>query len=115
LQCRHRSTSRGTQNLLTDDRREELYCTLVGRRPDALDPAALDHAVDDLAHGRPLHAQSSGQLRGLNARMLPNGVQGAMHADRGIGHQFQFAIQMPHPINEGARCQKHPTLQFSAR
>jgi len=69
----------------------------------ALDPAALRHALQDMADRRPLHAELVREPRCRHAGLLPDAGECAMQCDRRAGHLFEFAIERPHPVYQGAR------------
>jgi len=114
LQRRDGAACRGLQDLESDGGRKELDCALISGRPDPFDPVTVNHRADDLAGGRPVHAQRGGEVRGLDPGTFPNGGQRAMHADRGVRHPFQLAIKLAHAINQGTCREQHDPFTFLA-
>lgn len=106
LQSSDGAAGGGAQNLLPIRSGMNLDTPLIAIMPSPLDPTACDESFQHVAYRWPLHAETCGQARRGNTRLLTDARKGAMHGDRRIGHALELAIKRAHAVDERARRQQ---------
>jgi hypothetical protein len=103
LQCSDSTTGGGAQNLLPIRGGMNLNTSLIALMPSPFDPAACDKSLQYVTYRGPLHAETCGESRSGNARLLTDARESAMHRDGRVGHALELAIKRAHAIDERAR------------